>query len=871
MNNDKRLPSWAESLIKRLCGEYWAEGISGDLHQNFLKRKRISGKWTARFGLWFELIGLLRFLFYQKEKNKHKNSNFMVKEYFKIGFRVLVRNKMYSLINLLGLGAGMACTLLIYLWVYDEVSFDGFHENVNDLYRVEFDNGNPNTFSGSPAELGPSIAAQIPEVDMVSRYVTPRGSVIIQKDQSTFHEESYASVDPDFFKMFSFDFKQGDPGRALDDPYSIVIDERMAKKYFGNDDPIGKVLKLNNEFLMTVTGVIKEVSDNSSLQFDFVFPVEFLKEMGRYASSWASVWLTTYLKVDAEVDKTAIGSKILESIMRDKHNRWEEKNVAALVMNPVRFMRLKSYVYTGSGFEQKNLQTIYTFSGLGLLILLIACINFMNLATARSAKRAKEIGMRKVVGAVKQDIRSQFLGEALLQTCVSTVLAIILVVLLLEPFNTLSGKQVEFERLLEVPFIASTIVVVLLVSLFAGSYPAFYLSNFRPIRVLKGQFTRGMKSGKLRKTLVVVQFGLSIFLIIATLVIYYQMDFIRNKELGYDKEQVLYIPLVHDETREAFKGLKAAWLNSPEVSHVSAAQVKPSRIGWSSSGYWEGKDPEDNGDIYHNRVEMDYLKTLGIQILEGRDFGIEFLSDDAEDGMGGFVINETLAQRMSPDGEALGMTLLLGQSRGPIVGIVPDFHFSSLKFDIQSIALVLKPKDKSLALVKLNSDEIRKTIESIEATWNSLLPNYPFEFHFLDEDIEKMYRKDEQLGNLLGTFSLLAIIIASLGLFGLASFTADERRREVAIRKVLGATHSRITYLLCKDFLVLVVIANLIAWPLGWWVMKGWLDGFAYRFDLGLDIFFFAGILALVIAVITIVFQTIKVAMANPVVALKYE
>lgn len=859
------------NLIRFLCGDYLAEGIEGDMLENFLHQSERGSRFKARFWLYWELLLLLRFIFYRKEKTTYQNSNIMIREYFKIGYRVILRSKVYSFVNLFGLGAGMACTLLIYLWVTDELSFDRFHQNVDELYRLEFDQGEVVTRWGNPSELATAIKEQIPEVKMVSRYREGRENYILQYGDQTFHEEGYVAVDPDFFEMFSFEFLQGGPENSLADPFSIVMTESLAQKYFGNKSPLGASIKLNNQHMMTVRGVIADIPDNSTFQFDFATPMEFLKVNNEYESSWSSVWLQTYVQIDPGVDLEATGSKILESIMRGKNVRWEKEYVDALVFNPLRTMRLKQYSWTGTGFEQKNLQSIYTFSGLGLLILLIACINFMNLSTARSAKRAKEIGMRKVVGALKGNIRSQFLGESLLQTIFALVLGLMLVLLLLEPFNQLSGKDLGLADLLNPQFLAGVIMVVLLVSMVSGSYPAFYLSSFKPIKVLKGQFSAGMRSTMFRKVLVVVQFGLSIFLIIGTLVIYAQMNYVRDKDLGYEKEHVLYIPLVHDYTRQAYESLKARWLSNPQIDQVSASQVRPSSIGWSSSAEWEGKDPEDSEDIYHNRVDLDYIETLGIQLKEGRDFSADFKSDEASDGKGGFIVNETMANKMDTDGQAIGKVLRMSRSEGPVVGIMNDFHFSSLKRSIHPIALMLIPESKRFALLKLRPGDVRNTVKSVGETWTELLPDYPFEYHFLDEDFEAMYRTDEQLGNLLGTFSVLAIVIASLGLFGLASFTAEERKKEVAIRKVLGATHLKVTYLLCKDFLLLVILANLTAWPLGKWIMGGWLDAFAYRIDFGLEIFAFSGLLALAIALLTIVFQTLKAAMANPVGALKYE
>jgi len=785
----------------------------------------------------------------------------MIKNYLKVTLRNMRKHKGYSFINIFGLALGMACCILLLLWVQDELSYDTFHENAGDLYRV-VENQHYTDYiyrvAVTPYPLGPALKEDFPEIADATRYAYA-GGILVRYGDNAFFENGIQAVDPSFFRMFSFPFMQGDRNTALDDPYAVVISAKMADKYFAGENPVGKSLSFNNRYDFTVTGVMKNIPRNSSLQFDMAVPFEFMKTTGRYNESWGSNSISTYVLLQKNTPKLRVDEKIAGFIKAHL-----EESVTTLYLQPFTRMHLYSSFYSQTG--PGDIQYVYIFSVIALFILLIACINFMNLATARSANRAKEVGLRKVVGAMRGNIIRQFFSESLLLSVIALLLAVVMVALILPPFNTFSGKEISFAFAGKRPILLGLTAITLFTGIISGSYPALFLSSFQPVLVLKGSLKAGSKSAVLRKTLVVIQFSLSIFLIIGTAVIYTQLDYMRNKKPGYDKENLVYIPL-RGTTRQSYRVFKSELLKNPGIAAVSASTHRPTNIGSNTSGIrWDGKAEDQKELISFSAVDFDYVETLKIELAEGRSFSEEFPSDTAA----AFMVNEEVVKLMGVE-SAAGRNLYWGDTEGKIIGVMKNFHFQRVKYKIEPLVIGISLPDLNFILIRIHPDNTAAALDYIETTWKNVIPDYPFEYHFLSEDFERMYRTEEKIGDLLKYFSFLAVLIACLGLFGLASFTAEQRTKEIGIRKSFGASGLNVSLLFCREFFMLVIFANAIAWPFAYFAMHRWLQDFSYRTDLGLWLFALAGLLAVVIALMTVSFQSIKAALANPADALRYE
>lgn len=785
----------------------------------------------------------------------------MWKSYLTIAVRNLIRHKGYSFINIAGLALGMACAILILLWVQDELSYDRFHENAELLYRVEEEqqySAGLYHVNVTPYPAGPAFKEEIPEIVDASRYAWA-GGLLFRYEEKAFFENDIQAVAPSFLRMFSFPLVKGVAETALEDPHSLILTRSVAKKYFGDDDPIGRVISVNNQYEFTVTGLIEETPENSSLHFAMLVPFAFQKERGWWSDHWGSNSIRTFVQLREEASTRAVEEKMTAML-----KRHIEESITQFVLAPLTGMHLHSYF--GYGHPMGNIQYVYIFSAIACFVLLIACINFMNLSTARSARRAREIGLRKVVGALRGDMIQQFLGESILFSCIALLFAIPLVEFLLPFFNELSGKKIELDLAGNAPFLLALIGVALSTGLVAGSYPALFLSSFRPAAVLKGSLRAGTGSSLFRKLLVILQFTLSIGLIIGTGVIYDQVTFMRNRQLGYDKEQLLHIQMRGDISR-AYDELKAELTAHPAILGVSATRQRLPNIGSNSSGgEWDGKDPELDLVIGHTQVDYDFVETMGIELVEGRNFSKEF-STDAEEA---YLVNEKLVELMGVD-SAVGKRFSLWRE-GRIIGVMKNFHFKSVRDEIEPLVLGLDdPENLSFMIVKFHPKSAVAGVEFLKETWGKVVPEYPLEYEFLDRDFDYMHRTEERMGEILKYFSVVAVLIGCLGLFGLTSFMAEQRTKEIGVRKVLGASVSGIVLLLTREFTRWVLLANLIAWPLAWYTMSEWLENFAYRVDLGWTTFALAGLAALAIAWLTVSYQAIRAALANPVEALRYE
>jgi ABC-type antimicrobial peptide transport system permease subunit len=784
----------------------------------------------------------------------------MFKNYLKIALRNLINQKAYSFINITGLAVGMACFILILLWVQDELSYDRFHENTENLYRVvdheKYSNGEELYFTSNPAVLGPILKEEYPEILEFARFIRGR-NIITHYGEKRINDDGFAFADPSFFSLFTFPLVEGDKENVLSGPYSLVISEETARKYFGEKNPIGKTIRIDNRLDFKISAVAKNVPANSHLQFKFLAPFTTIKEFGGELEGWNSFAYATYILLDKNGDYREVSRKI-EDVVRQR----DEKSIVSLSLQSIKDVHLYSSHIWGLGGDG-DIKYVYIFSIIAVFILLTACINFMNLATARSARRAKEVGLRKVVGAAREEIIFQFLGESILIAFIALSFSIALVDLMLPYFNSLSGKQLDLTVGGNFNIIIMMLGTVIATGIIAGSYPALFLSGFQPVTALKGALNLGVKGSAFRKILVSFQFVLTIVLIIGTLVFNRQLHFIRNQKLGFNEEFVLSITLKGDLTQKT-GFLKNELMRNGDIVNVSAVSDLPTRIRVSMIvDEWEGRDADEQYLSHLFYADQDFPNTMQMEMVQGRFFSEDIASDTAN----GVVINEAALGVMGMD-SPVGKNIF---EKREIIGVIKDFHFSSLHHKISPLVIAYSDRDFRFLMVKLKPGDISRAVNSLESTWNSVAPEFPLEFQFLDEHIDMLYRADRRIEKIVNTFTVLALFIACLGLFGLVSFVASQRTKEIGIRKVLGATIPGIFVLLSKEFIKWVLMANIIAWPIAYYFMNKWLGEFAYRIDLSIWLFVFSGGLALVIALATVSYQAIKAAIANPVEALRYE
>ena len=790
----------------------------------------------------------------------------MIINYLKITLRYLWRYKLYSFINIFGLAVGLTCALLIMLWVQDELSFDQFHSNSDNIYRIEQDqvyDGDKYHVNVTPWPCVPSWKADVPEVIDATRAGFVGGRSFRFGDK-TFVENNVIAVDPSFFTIFDFELVRGDANSVMNDPFSVVIDEPTALKYFGDDDPIGQVLTVDAQYDLTISGVIEKAPRNSSFAPQILVSIDFAKDLGEYNEGWGNNSIRSYALLIDNADLSEVNRKLTEVV----NNHRDEESLTTYMVN--RLTRVHLHGYFGFTSNGQAVTRLYIFSIIAGFVLLIASINFMNLSTARSANRAREIGIRKVVGAYRRNLIFQFLGESLLLTLFAVILSLGLIFYLLPIFNSISGKMLSTSVLLEPNFILGLIIITLLTGLFSGSYPAFFLSAYRPVNVLKGNTTRGSNQN-LRKALVILQFTLSITLIIATIVIHEQLNYSKSKDLGFDKENVIAVNINGDK-KNKYEALRQELLQYPQILSMTASSHSPINIGSNSGGAdWEGKDPDQSLIVSMSAVNFDYTETLKIPIIEGRSFSREYGSDQTnDDGGGAFIINREMAKMIGKE-SVVNETLRFIGVEGPIIGVMEDFHFKSMRQKIEPLAIVIAPEWFNTALIRLNPQDEDQALSIVEEVWGQVYPGLPFEYEFLDQGFDMIYRGDNTIEKLVRYLASIAIIIAYLGLFGLASFSAEQRKKEIGIRKVLGASMTHLVSLLTLQFAKWVLVACAIAFPLAYYGLTRYLQSFAYRVDLGAGPFLIAGAVAILITMFTVSYQAAKASLANPIESLKYE
>jgi putative ABC transport system permease protein len=808
----------------------------------------------------------------------------MFRNYFKLAVRNLLKNKGFSAINIFGLSIGVATCLLISLYIFNELSFDNFNEKADRIYRINADikfGESPQALAVNPDPMASTLVKEFPEVEAAVRF-RDYGSSLVKKGNQNIKETKIIYTDSSVFDVFTLPFVTGQAKGSLSAPHTMVITESAARKYFKSTDIIGESLKFDNTDDYKITGVIKDLPENSHFNFDFFLSLEGVEEAHR--NSWLGFNFGTYIVLKAGTSPASFQNK-LKSIL-DKYlfpqagqvmniNREDfEKsgNYVKLSLIPLQSIHLHSDRIAELGINN-DIQVIYIFAAVAIFILIIACINFMNLSTARSANRAREVGVRKVLGTVKTQLIAQFLMESVLMSFIAFAIALILVAILLPFLNQLSGKNLSYTSFLTPGFIAALIGGALVTGIMAGIYPSFYLSSFKPIQVLKGGVATGFKRSYLRSGLVVFQFFISITLIISTIVIYRQLQFIKEKKIGFNKEQVVIVKdaYVLDKKSETFKN---EVLKYPEFIAGSQSGYLPvTPANRSEEALFAGTVIDNNKAVSSQlwSVDEDYLNTFGMEILSGRNFKKEMITDSNS-----VVINETAAKLFgfkNPVGEKISMLddFKTGTTKiFTILGVVKNFHYQSLRQNIGALTMRLNRNNNAISF-RIKGVNASTALDHIKTAWKSVAPSEPLSYSFLSEDFDAMYRSEQRSGQIFISFAVLAILIACLGLFGLAAYAAEQRVKEIGIRKVLGASVPQIFSILSKDFLKLVVIAAIIAFPLAWWMMDVWLRDFAFRVNIGWWVFVIAGFIATFIALVTISFQAIKAAVANPVKNLRTE
>ena len=814
----------------------------------------------------------------------------MLKNYLKVAFRNLLRFKTYSFINIAGLAIGIACCLLILLYIKNELSYDRFNKKADQIYRINTDLKFGNTELAIPVVpdlMGPLLKQDFPQVKEYTRIYNWAGKKLVKKGNNFNTETGIAYVDSTFFKVFTFKTIAGNTDKILNEPNTVVITESIAKKYFNTVDAVGKYIETtdNGRTLYKVTAVIKDMPFNSHFRFDFLFPMQNLDyDWGNLISSNFHTYLLLKKGVnykDFEKNFELFNNKYVYPyaqkymhITKEEFDRAGNRLKYSLIpLTDIHLFSKRIQEISPTG----TIQYVYIFSAVAFFILLIACINFMNLTTARSANRAREVGIRKVLGTEKKNLIYQFLTESTLTALISVILAVAIVYNVLPFFNNLSGKELSTNDLYSSSILIFLVSLPFIVGFIAGSYPAFFLSRFNPIQIIKGKLSTGSKSGGLRSVLVVFQFATSIILITGTIIIYNQLNYIQNTNLGYQKDQVLIINDAYNLGRNV-DAYKNEMLNVPGVISGTTSGFLPiPSLRNFNAFYKEASQAAESGLTMQSwKIDYDYLKTLGIKIVQGRNFSHEFGSDSSS-----IILNEAAVKQLGYNLSAnakenpINNSVYTWENGGKIVkyniiGVVKDFHFESFHQDIGPLGLLLK-RSTGLISFKVTASKIPMILKEAEVKWKRMSSGMPFSYKFMDDSFNEVYKADRRVGFIALSFSALAIIVACLGLFGLATFLAEQKTKEIGVRKVLGASVPSIFLMLSKEFIKWIIIANIIAWPFAYYFMNKWLQEFAYRININWWIFTFAGCIVLIIALLTVSILAIKAATANPVKSLRYE
>jgi len=851
-------PKLAKWLLRRVFPDVKNDATLGDFEEVYSCIVEERGVFRAKIWYWIHLLtSVWSFIV-----GKVIWNGVMIQNYIKITLRNLKKSRGYSFINIIGLAVGMACCGLIFLWVQDELSYDRFHRKADHLYRLTevltFTDGTIQRYAISADNLGIWLQGEYPDIVNTARFF-PGEKVLVSHGERRFYEQGVCMVDPSFLTMFSFPLRQGDPVQALSRPDAVILTRAAAEKYFGGYDPIGQTLTIEGEGDFQVSGILEQIPSHSHLRFDFLVPVTPQRRLGIPRSRVLLPF--TYVQLDEKADADDVMDKI-----RDVFPKFGYTPATVRIgLQPLKRVHLHSdfdWDMEGHG----SIVYVRIFTVIALFILIIACINFINLATARSVNRAREVGIRKVMGGRRSQLIHQFYGESTLMCVLALAAALFLISLFLPLFNELTAKQLTFSRLFHWRTAGGILLMTCLTAFISGSYPAFFLSSFQPAAVLKSQRTAVGTAASFRRVLVIVQFTLSVVLIIGSLIVSRQLDFFRHNRLGFDKQHVIYLDVQNFEASK-LQSLKQALSPYPHILSATIVSEIPVSIDRATDALdWEGKQEDDNILMRMFRVDDTTLDVFRFEMAEGRYFSKRFQTDIT----GAYVVNQTAVRAMGMT-DPIGKRFTMWRREGRIIGVVKDFHFKSLHQRIEPLIMHLFMDWNNYMCIRCGAGMSQRTIETVAKEWKRVFPEQPFEVHFLDQAYDRLYQNDERIGSLFHGFTRLAVFVSCLGLLGLAAFAAEQRTKEIGIRKVLGSSVMGIILLLTREFMKWILVANVIAWPMAWFAMNRWLENFAYRIRIRIDYFILAGCIAFLTAFLTVLFQSIRAARANPVDSLKYE
>ena len=802
----------------------------------------------------------------------------MFRNHLKIAYRNFVRHKLYSFINVFGLAIGLSICMIISLWVLRELSYDRFHEKVHRLYRVERELFRDNLYSRWPITGGrykQALIEDYPEIENAARFW--RREFAIKDYNNLVHRQRMFAVDNSVFDMFDFRLEEGDETTALTEPNAVVLTRRNAVKYLGNEDAVGKSLSFEWEGKpvdMKITGILAEVPENSHIHFDMLLSIASYKE--EPYTDWRSNYLYTYVQVQENISKQDLEEKLKTFVTQRLEPEYGDLLIEGRGIHDV--LKLHLFPITGIHLHPSadwevepggNISSVYLFACIAFLILIIACVNFVNLSTARASKRAKEVSLRKTIGAEIRQLRVQFIQESVMLAYGSLILAFVLSSLFTQAYNTVFAENLSISSLLQIKNLIILLGATFLVGVLAGLYPAYYLTRFEPVQVMKGGPVSGSGKSVFRRNMVIFQFSVSIFLIMAVLTVHRQMMYIQSRSLGFDKENVVILPVRSQQIAQSYGSFRNELLRDSQIIAISASSEVPADSHYSNS-YVNPPESDEGISMILFSSDHDYVETYRLEILAGRAFSRDFSTDEE----GSIILNESAARRIgwAPE-DAVGKKLIGGYSEGEarVIGVVKNFNYKSLRREVEPMALFLLTGYIRKISIRIEPGDIGKTLTFIQKKWESLFPGEQFEFNFLDSRIDQLYVSEKKMQVLFAIFSALSILVACLGLLGLVSFTAELKTKEIGIRKVLGASTGHVIVLLSKEFIKWIMLANLVAWPLAWFMMHKWLQNFAYRTNIGWAVFILAGFVTLAIAVFTFIFQTVRTASTKPVNSLRYE